>query len=112
MSDEAGRGPRAKYLRLGEGSGVGRAAPSNDNTPAFTVTKQELAEMIRQACEGAMAAASALLVDRQGLARLLDCSPGQVDALRKRGLPTTMVGQLPRFEPARVIEWLRKDGAA
>jgi hypothetical protein len=105
MKETEGRS-RPKYLRLGE-SGVGTSAPEGDSAPAFTVTRGELVGMMRQACEEARAAGAALLVDRQGLARLLDCSAGQVDALRKRGLPTTMVGQLPRFEPPRVIEWLR-----
>lgn len=111
---DEGRGQkRPKYLRLGEASGgVGGGAADNDTAPAFTVTRGELGAIVAQAVASALGQGAPLLVDRQGLARALGCSPGQVDALRKRGLPTTMVGQLPRFEPARVVEWLRKDGAA
>jgi len=115
MSDEKGR-VRPKYLKMGA-AGVGTGAPENDTllgdrAPAFTVTRGELGAIVAQAVASALGQGAPLLVDRQGLARALGCSPGQVDALRKRGLPTTMVGQLPRFEPALVVEWLRKDGAA
>lgn len=99
---------RPKYLKLGEGAGVGAPAPCNDNQPAFTVTRGELAGLVQAAVERAMGAASALVVDRQGIARLLGCSPAHIDALRKQGLPTLMVGQAVRFEPAAVIGWLRE----
>lgn len=115
MANELGRGGREgegrpKYLKMGEGPGVGvgAAAPVNDNAPAFTVTRGELWAIVAAAVERAMGAASALVVDRQGIARLLGCSPAHIDALRKQGLPTLMVGQAVRFEPAAVIGWLRE----
>ena len=47
------------------------------------------------------------LLDRNGLARALSCSVGHVDILRKRGLPTVMLGDAPRFDLAQCLEWLR-----
>lgn len=107
MGEREGR-VRPKYLRMGEAPAVGGGAPQNDNAPAFTVTRGELGALIASAVEGALAKAAPLLVDRQGIARVLGCSAAHVDALRKRGLPALMVGQAVRFEPARVIEWLRE----
>jgi hypothetical protein len=92
--------PRGRY--------VGSAASANDNDPlAVTLTRAELAEVVRTAVTQAVGGASRL-VDKQELAALLLCSPAHVDHLRKRGLPWVPVGQAVRFEPARVIDWLRE----
>ena len=50
------------------------------------------------------------VLDRNGLARALGCSPSQVDRLRRVGLPCVRVGDVPRFELARCLEWLRQRG--
>ncbi len=105
MTEPEGRS-RPKYLKLGEGSGVGAGACGGD-APSVTLTRGELGALVEAAVTRAMAAGAALMVDRQGIAQLLGCSAAHVDALRKRGLPTLMVGQAVRFEPARVVEWLR-----
>jgi hypothetical protein len=118
MSDEAGRGARAKYLRLGEGSGVGRAAPDNDTAPAFTVTRGELAGLVGEAARAAVREAlgqgmpAPPLLDREALALSLGCSSSLVDKLRRQGMPHLRLGDSPRFELDRCLEWLRKDGAA
>jgi hypothetical protein len=85
---------------------VGTGAADNDNSPAFTVTRAELAGLIRQAVSEALGRAP-LLLDKQAMAHQLGCSPEHVDHLRKRGLPWVAVGQAVRFEAARVLEWLR-----
>jgi hypothetical protein len=42
------------------------------------------------------------------MAQLLSCSPTHIDHLRKRGLPSVAVGKVVRFEPAKVLDWLRE----
>ncbi len=115
MSEAEGR-KRPKYLKLGEGSGVGAPAPGNDNAPAFTVTRGELAGLVRQAVEAALEALGAqkppALLDREGLAAALGCSSSLIDKLRRRGMPTVKLGDSPRFELERCLGWIRKDGAA
>lgn len=88
------------------GGGVGSGASSD--APAFTVSRGELGELIRAAVREEMGHARPLLVDKQQLARQLGCSPAHVDHLRKRGLPTVMLGQAVRFEPGAVLGWLRQ----
>jgi hypothetical protein len=78
-----------------------------DATPAFTVSRGELGELVRAAVRAELGARQ-LLVDKQQLSRQLGCSPAHVDHLRKRGLPTVMLGQAVRFEPDAVLGWLRE----
>ncbi|MGC4088334.1 MAG: hypothetical protein QM756_10625 [Polyangiaceae bacterium] len=47
------------------------------------------------------------LLDRRGLAALLDVSLPTVDRLRAEGCPELRVADAPRFEAERVLEWLR-----
>lgn len=47
------------------------------------------------------------LLDRQGLARELGIGVDTVDRLRREGCPSLRVGDVPRFELATVLEWLR-----
>lgn len=47
------------------------------------------------------------LLDRRGLAQLLDVSLPTVDRLRAEGCPELRVAEAPRFEAERVLEWLR-----
>jgi hypothetical protein len=79
---------------------------SDDNAPAFTVTRAELIGIVRAAVRQELSA-RALLVDKQLLAQQLDCSSAHIDHLRKRGLPVVKVGQSVRFETDKVLEWLR-----
>lgn len=94
MGDER---ERAKYLTNG-----------GPPKPAFALTEEELLALMRRAVGDAMERSQQLLVDKQGLAQRLDCSAGHIDVLRKRGLPTVMVGQAVRFEPPAVLAWLRE----
>jgi hypothetical protein len=48
------------------------------------------------------------LLDRRGVAGLLGCCVDVVDRLRGQGMPELRVGDAPRFEPDRVLEWLRE----
>jgi hypothetical protein len=84
-------------------------AADNDVAPAFTLSRQELGELVQVAVQAALAAQApkALLVDKQILAHLLGCSAAHIDGLRKQGLPTVMVGMNVRFEPEDVLAWLR-----
>lgn len=91
---------RAKYLTHGSAPVMGK--------PAFSLTEEELDAMIERATGRALERSQQLLVDKQGLAQRLCCSAGHIDVLRKRGLPTVMVGQAVRFEPPAVLAWLRE----
>jgi hypothetical protein len=91
----------------GVGGGGGSGGGGGDTAPAFTVTRGELGELVRAAVREELGHARPLLVDKQQLARQLGCSPAHVDHLRKRGLPTVMLGQAVRFEPGAVLGWLR-----
>lgn len=73
------------------------------------MSEEELAATMRKALGEALTAhgGGPLLVDKQALARQLDCSAAHIDNLRKRGLPAVRIGAAVRFEPARVLEWLR-----
>lgn len=112
MSDEVGRGgqghgsqqSRAKYLTAG-------AAPGEGPTrAAVTLTVGELEAIVGRAVDAALARGTEALVDRDGLARRLGCSASHIDALRKKGLPTVMVGQSVRFDVSDVVRWLKASG--
>ena len=77
------------------------------------LSAEELEELVQRALGKALANDPApLLLDRQGLAQKLGCSPSHVDQLRKMGMPALKVGHMPRFEPARCLEWLRQQAGA
>ena len=96
-----------------DGSGKGPGANDGATDPAFTLTKSELEELVARAVRSALSSGTAApaLVDRQDLARQLGCSAAHIDHLRKKGLPTVGVGRSVRFEPAKVLAWLRKEEA-
>lgn len=75
------------------------------------LSQEELARVVRESVETALSEHSGApaLLDRNGLARALTCSPGHVDNLRKKGMPTVWVGESPRFELAEVLAWLRQN---
>lgn len=95
-----------------EGGGV--LPPENDNAPAFTVTRGELAGLVRHAVQEALAErveGPPPLLDRGGLSHALGCSGSLVDKFRRRGMPFLRLGDSPRFELEQCLEWLRKHGA-
>lgn len=73
------------------------------------LTREQLEELLRKVVNDNRLP---VLVDKQQLAQQLGCSPAQVDLLRKKGLPTVKVGALARFEPAKVVAWLKELGGA
>lgn len=85
------------------------AANDNGSEPAFTLTRSQLEGLISAAVRQALDTGSGapFLVDKQAMAQRLGCSASQVDHLRKQGLPVVKVGMMVRFEPTRVLEWLR-----
>ena len=123
MTETEGR-KRPKYLRLGEVAGVVRAAPEDDSVlgdralgdraPAFTLTVGELGLLVREAVGVATekVAPAPRLLDREALSLALSCSGSMVDKLRRGGMPFVRLGDSPRFELERCLEWLRKEGAA
>lgn len=73
----------------------------------------ELGLLIEKAVLKALKAANDnQLVDKQDLAKQLGVSASHIDHLRKRGMPVVKVGAMVRFEPAKVVAWLRDSGAA
>jgi hypothetical protein len=95
---------------------VGTSAPDGDNVPGWTLTVSELGALVRQEVAGVLAAQTApppALLDREGLSLALGCSGSTVDKLRRGGMPHLHLGDSPRFELERCLEWLRqKEGAA
>lgn len=87
----------------------GAAANDGATSPAFTLTRSELEELVTRAVRAAQSSGSPepALVDKQDLARQLGCSAAHIDHLRKKGLPCVPVGRSVRFEPAKVLAWLR-----
>jgi hypothetical protein len=45
--------------------------------------------------------------DRRGIARALAVGTSTVDRLRREGMPFVWIGDSPRFELVRCLEWLR-----
>ncbi len=77
---------------------------------AFTLTSAQLSALMARVVNEALSAhaGGTQLVDKQVLAQKLGCSAAHIDNLRKRGLPVVPLGELVRFDPAAVIEWLRQ----
>ncbi|HKO90007.1 MAG TPA: hypothetical protein VJU61_02580 [Polyangiaceae bacterium] len=80
------------------------------DTRIVVISVEELEKLVVSAVRQAIGSRTggALLVDKQDLARQLSCSAAHIDHLRKRGLPWVPVGQTVRFEPAKVLDWLRQ----
>ena len=86
---------------------------SEERGGLVVLSAAELEAMIEKAVKRAMNDnAGPPLVDKQGLAQLLHCSPTHVDHLRRKGMPSLKVGCVVRFEPAKVLAWLSENGAA
>jgi len=79
--------------------------------PLVLVSVDQLRELVRDAVAEAIAEHVAepapRLVDRRGLAQALGCCVDTVDRLRREGAPELTVGDAPRFEIDRVLEWIR-----
>jgi hypothetical protein len=71
----------------------------------------DVRDLIREEIRAALAERSEqpapALLDRRGLATALDVCLDKIDALRKQGMPTITIGDVPRFELDRCLEWLR-----
>jgi excisionase family DNA binding protein len=52
-----------------------------------------------------------VLLTRQQTAQALGCSLATLQKLVGDGCPSVRLGESPRFELARVLEWLRERGA-
>jgi len=52
------------------------------------------------------------LLNREALARELDCCGRTIQNLEKRGLPIVRVGDSPRYDLAAVRDWLAGDPVA
>lgn len=74
--------------------------------PVFTLSRQALAELVREAVASALDVRP-VLVDKSTLAKQLQCSAAHIDNLRKTGLPTVKLGDAVRFDSAEVVRWLR-----
>lgn len=79
--------------------------------PVVILSPDQLAELVRNAVAEALAEqredAPALLLDRSGIAKALGCSPSTINRLRQEGMPCVLLGDSPRFEADRCVEWLR-----
>lgn len=78
---------------------------------AVTLTVEALEQLVRGAVAHALeeraTAPRAGLLDRRSLAEALGCGVDTIDRLRAEGCPSVRVGDVPRFELDRVLEWLR-----
>lgn len=86
------------------------SANDNDDGPLVTMTRGELESLVGRAVSAALFLRSTepALVGKQDLARQIGVSASQIDRLRKLGLPSVKVGEAVRFEPAKVVAWLKE----
>ena len=79
-----------------------------------TMTRGELVDLVDRAVTVALhlSHAEPVLVGKQDLARQIGVSASQIDRLRKLGLPSVKVGESVRFEPAKVLAWLKESESA
>lgn len=83
------------------------------STPAYTLTIEELRELVRSEIRSAVANVNGAVADadevltRDGAARLLKCDPHKVAKLVKTdGLPGHRLGTEWRFRRGEVLAWL------
>ncbi|HTV24301.1 MAG TPA: hypothetical protein VMG12_36665 [Polyangiaceae bacterium] len=73
------------------------------------LTADQLRQIVRDAIVEAFEAQKedppAQLLDRSGIARVLGLSTASIDKLRKRGLPSIRVGDVPRFVAVVEEQW-------
>lgn len=111
-------GPGERLLaRRGDtrGAGVGVSAAAAAGAFVAELARAVAADLESRLSDQIAAAIEAnrapRLLDRRGLAEALGCGLDTVDKLRAEGLPQLLVGDAPRFEFDRVLEWLRERGA-
>jgi hypothetical protein len=84
------------------------------NQAVVVMSRDEVVTLVKTALSEALAEqredCAPVLLDRNGLAKALGCSPSQIDRLRRLGLPFIRLGDVPRFELARCLDWLRQRG--
>jgi hypothetical protein len=66
-----------------------------------------VAERVVELTATSAPAARPVLLDRRGLAAALGVGVDTVDRLRREGAPELTIGDAPRFELDRVLEWVR-----
>jgi hypothetical protein len=85
---------------------------TRSDPPLILASFEQIAAMLREVLEQVLADQredpACLLLDRNGIAKALGCSPSQIDRLRRLGMPFIRLGDVPRFELARCLEWLRQ----
>jgi len=93
------------------------ASPENDAGEAgglVVVPLEQLMALMKLALAEVLSEApltlnpASQLLNREAAAEAFGCSPGQIDKMRRKGMPCRYVGDSPRFEYAVVAEWLPK----
>lgn len=81
---------------------------------AVTLTAGQLRGLVREAVvdvlEQDAPTVRPVLLTRQQIAQALGCGVSTIEKLRTEGCPVVRLGDSPRFELARVLEWLRQRG--
>jgi hypothetical protein len=79
------------------------------DTRIVVLSVEELEAIVERAVRTAMGSShQPLLVDKQSMAQKLGCSAAHIDNLRKQGLPVVWLGEAVRFDPPKVVDWLRE----
>lgn len=94
-----------------------RRASTKPRSPAASldVVLDELSERVASEIDRRLAerleelteSRSPRLLDRRGLAAALGCGVDTIDRLRREGAPEILVGDVPRFDLADVLAWLK-----
>jgi hypothetical protein len=87
---------------MGAPNGNGLVVLQGDQLRA--ILREEFANAIAQM---APRETTPVLLDRRGLAAALGVGVDTVDRLRREGAPELTIGDAPRFELDRVLEWVR-----
>lgn len=88
--------------------------PANDTPGGVIVTTpDQLRHVIRTELEAALEESGVrgsgpALLNREQIADALGCSTFTIDKLKRQGLPCFRVGDSPRFELAKCLEWFEQ----
>ncbi len=92
--------------------------PQTRNTPSVAVlTAEQLQQLVEDAVDAALerhaenVSEPPALLTQAELSKALSVSVRTVHTLRRRGIPTVMVGDSPRFSLSEVIAWFRSQPA-
>jgi hypothetical protein len=82
--------------------------------PLIMADSEELKKILKSALTEALSEydGAPALLDRNGLALKLGCSPGHIDNQRKIGMPFIMIGSAVRFDLKTVLEYLKNQSKA